>query len=70
MAMEGYLEFTVNGFLNVYTADTSMNGEILGINIAFICLFQTIIFLPLALLWAIFTKDEKKLSTLEFKESW
>ena len=59
MAMEGYLEFTVNWFLNVYTADTSMNGEILGINIAFICLFQTIIFLPLALLWAIFTKDEK-----------
>jgi hypothetical protein len=39
MAMEGYLEFTINGFLNVYTANTSLNGEILGITIASICIF-------------------------------
>lgn len=39
MAMEGYLEFTINGFLNLYTANIKLNGEILGIMLAFFCLF-------------------------------
>ena len=26
--MEGYIDFLINGFLNVYTKDTSTNGEI------------------------------------------
>ena len=58
MAMEGYLEFTINGFLNILTADTSLNGEILGIIIAYFCVYIAIVFLTIALLWVIFTKNE------------
>ena len=59
MAMEGYLEFTIYGFLNILTADISLNGEILGIIIAYFCVYITTVFLPLALLWVIFKKNEK-----------
>ena len=27
MTMEGYIDFLINAFINIYTADTSMNGE-------------------------------------------
>ena len=57
--MEGYFEFMVFGFLNLYTLDTSTNGEILGFIFSLLCLFHAIIFLPIALLWALFSKDEK-----------
>ena len=56
MAMEGLLEFTVCGFLNVYTRDFRINGEILGFLIALFCL-SSVIFVTVAMVWAIFTKN-------------
>ena len=56
--MEGYIDFLINGFLNVYTIDTSTNGEILGLLFGIICIFLTVNFLPIALIWAIFQKNE------------
>jgi len=56
--MEGFVDLLINGFLNIYTIDTSSNGEILGLMISVLSIFLTINFLPIALSWAIFTKDE------------
>ena len=58
MTMEGYIDLLINGFLNVYTNDTSTNGEILGFMIAMLSIFLTTNFLPIALSWAIFSKNE------------
>jgi hypothetical protein len=58
LTMEGFLDILVNGILNFYTRDTSSIGEILGFAISVICLFLTIIFLPIALFWAIFSKED------------
>ena len=70
MTMEGFLDFLINALLNIYTADTSMNGEKLGLMVSIICIFLTIAFLPISLSWAIFTKDETLLVSKEFKERW
>ena len=56
--MEGYIDLLINGFLNIYTNDNSTNGEILGFIIAILSLFLTVNFLPIALSWAIFSKNE------------
>jgi hypothetical protein len=58
IAMEGYIDILINGFLNIYTNDSSTNGEILGLIISVLCLFLTVNFLPVALSWAIFSKNE------------
>jgi N-acetylglucosamine-6-phosphate deacetylase len=58
MTMEGYIDLLINGFLNAYTNDTSTNGEVLGFMIAMLSIFLTTNFLPIALSWAIFSKNE------------
>jgi len=57
MTMEGFLEFIVYGFLDIYTRDSSSNGEILGLVFAFICIFLSV-FLINSLIWSIIFKDE------------
>ena len=59
MTMEGYLEYIIYGFLNFYTRDTKINGEILGLIFSLICIFLAIIFLPILLLLNIFTINGK-----------
>jgi len=56
--MEGYIDILINGFLNIYTKDTSSNGEILGYMVSILCIFLTVNFLPFSLSWAIFSKNE------------
>jgi len=56
--MEGYIDLLIYGFLNIYTYDTSTNGEVLGLIVSIICLFLTLYFLPISLTWAIFSKSE------------
>ena len=57
MTMEGFIEFVIYSFLNFYSIDLTLNGEVLGVMISSFCFFASI-FLPISLLWAIFTKDE------------
>lgn len=66
LSMEGLLDFIVCSFLNIYTVDFSINGEILGFIISLFCSFCTIIFVPLAFIWAILTKDEAQLASKDF----
>jgi hypothetical protein len=58
MTMEGFIDFLINGFLNIYTMDTFTNGDILGFMVAMLCIFLTANFLPITLAWAIYSKDE------------
>ena len=59
MTMEGYIDLLINGFLNIYTKDTSTNGEIIGFLIAILCVLLTVNFLPISLSWAIFLKNDQ-----------
>lgn len=62
MAMEGFFEFVIYSFLNFYSMDFTLNGEVLGIFISAFCAYSAMIFLPISLLWIIFTKNEKQLA--------
>jgi len=39
MTLEAYIEFTIYGFLNLYTMDGKMSGEILGLIFSIFCIF-------------------------------
>ena len=67
MTMEAYLDFVIFGFLNLYTLDVSMDGEILGSFETFFCLIQAVFFLPFTLIWAMF-KDKNYISSKEFRK--
>ena len=54
--MEGLLELIVYGFLNIYTKDFSMNGEIMGFCIGIFCLICVILVI-ITLIWALLTKN-------------
>ena len=56
MTIEGLIEFIVYGFLNIYTKDFSINGEILGFGIS-IFLLSCVFLVIILLLWALFTKS-------------
>ena len=57
ITIEGFIEFFVYGFLNLYTIDSSTNGEVLGLIFAFISVFLSL-FLISVLSWSIAFKDE------------
>ena len=70
MTMEGLFEFIIYSFLNFYQNDLTLNGEVLGVMISSFCIFLAVIFLPISLLWAIFSKDEKQIASKEFEDRW
>ena len=59
LILEGLIEFIVYSALNIFTKDFTLSGEILGFLISIISLFCAFIIIPIASLWAIFTKNEK-----------
>jgi hypothetical protein len=70
LTMEAFLELIIYSFLNLFTADFTLNGEVLGIFIMSFSLFCTLIFVPLSLIWALLTKNEEMLIKKEFKLRW
>jgi hypothetical protein len=66
MTMEGLFEFVIYSFLNFYSIDLTLNGEVFGVMISSFCIFLTAVFLPLSLLWAIFSNNEQELALKEF----
>jgi len=57
MTMEFFFEFIVYGLLNFYTFDKSTSGEVLGVLVSLFSIFLASVFVPFAMMWAIFTKD-------------
>ena len=70
MTMEGFFEFLIYSFLNFYSIDLKLNGEVLGVLMSSFCIFFAIIFLPVALIWAIFSKNEQQIASKEFQDRW
>jgi hypothetical protein len=70
MTMEGFFEFVIYSFLNFYSIDLNLNGEVLGVMISSFCIILACIFLPISLLWAIFSKNEKEIASKEFEDRW
>lgn len=70
LTMEVFIELVIYSFLNWYTFDLTLNGEVLGCFLMGYCLFSSIIFVPLALIWAILTKNEGNIINKEFKLKW
>ncbi len=58
ITIEGYIDILIHGILNIYTIDTSTNGEVLGFIFAILSIFLTLNLLPISLSWAIFSKNE------------
>ena len=63
-------EFVIHSFLNFYSINLTFNGEVLGVMISSFCIILACIFLPISLLWAIFSKNEKELASKEFEDRW
>ena len=58
MAIEGMIEFVINGYLNAMTAELNLLGEIIGIFLSGFCLFTNSIFLPISILFIALNKNE------------
>ena len=56
ITLEGFFDFVICGIINIYTQDVSTNGEVLGIILSYFCIYMSVIYIPLTLLWILFTK--------------
>ena len=54
MAIEGMIEFLINGYLNAMTAEFSTSGEVIGILLSGFCIFTNSIFLPISIIFIAF----------------
>ena len=53
LSLEAYFEFFINGVMNFQTAEWGLNGENIGIMLAFSCLFLVMFILPVLCLYVI-----------------
>ena len=67
MAIEGMIEFLINGYLNAMTSETSSFGEVIGISLSTFCIFISAIFLPSTILYIALTKNEEQIRNLNIK---
>ena len=65
LTIEAFVEFYINGLMNFQTAEWGMNGENLGIMLAFFCLAMDLIVLLFSLY--IISKPLKKLKSKKAK---
>lgn len=70
MALEGYMEMLISGYINSRSMQSSTPGEVLGSIYCVICLFCVIIFAPLAILWMFCTKNDAKIQKDKFQKRW
>jgi hypothetical protein len=59
LAIEGMIEFLINGYLNLITAEKTTNGEIMGASLSGFCIFLSSILLPSTIMWMICFKKRK-----------
>lgn len=56
LAIEGFIDFCIYGYLNMVTAENNMNGKILGFLFGVFSLSMSGLILPLTILTLIITK--------------
>ena len=59
LAIEGMIEFLINGYLNLMTVEKTTNGEIMGALLSAFSISLSSTVLPLTILWMIYSKNEK-----------
>ena len=59
IAIEGMIEFLINGYLNAMTPEINLFGEAIGVSISWFCIIICSAALPLANFILAMTKDEK-----------
>jgi hypothetical protein len=59
LAIEGMIEFFINGYLNLMTASKTSNGEIMGASLSGFCIFLSSTFLPLTIILMISLKSRE-----------
>ena len=66
LSLEAYFEFYIGGVLNFHSASKNTNGEVLGILLAFFCLADILVILPILSLY-ILSRTIKKLKSDRFR---
>ena len=59
LAIEGMIEFLINGYLNLITAETTTNGELMGVSLSGVCIFLSSTLLPITIIWMISFKSKE-----------
>ena len=70
MAIEGFFDFIIFGYLNLKTAEFTLNGEILGFRFGIFSLLTSGLILPLTIIVALIIFDKYKLKKEDFEEKW
>jgi hypothetical protein len=70
VTLEGYLEFAINGYVNLTDYSIKYLGDIIGLAMSCFCVFMDAVFLPFILLWINLFKDKYDLKKKYFKERW
>lgn len=70
MAIEGMIEFLINGYLNAMTPEISSFGEVMGISLSGFCIFTNLLFLPVSILFFALKKNEKLLENKQFQQKY
>jgi hypothetical protein len=68
MALQGMIEFIINGYLNLKTAEKSSNGETMGFIQSIFCIFTSSSLLPIPIMWLVCSKSKSKLSSEIYEE--
>ena len=70
VTLEGYLEFAINGYVNLTNFSIKFLGDIFGLTMSCFCVFMDAIFLPFVILWINIFKNKYDLRKKSFKERW
>ena len=64
------VEFLINGYLNLMTAQSTSGGEIMGASLSGFCIFLSSTVLPLTIMWMICFKSRTQLSSEKFNKKY
>jgi len=70
MSIEGFFDFMIFGYLNIKTAEFSLDGEILGFSFGIFSILVSGFILPVIIIVALIAYDKNQLSKEDFLKKW
>ncbi len=70
MSIEGFFDFMIFGYLNMKTAEFTLNGEYLGFSFGIFSLLASGLILPIILIVALIVYYKYKLKKEDFEKKW
>ena len=55
--IEGFIDFTIFGYLNLITAEYMLNGELIGLGLGSFSILMTVIILPIVIICVLITQN-------------